>query len=205
MTAPSSFARGPLTDWLITYRKRYPLVDLELIQSNDYLDFQEHQLDFAFRQGPLPNSTLVAKRMFSIHWGVFVAPSLLSETGEIESSAALVDYPIISAGVQRNSLPWRFKSSVWQPSKAAMLFGDTGQCLQAAKAGLGFTYASRYEATPYLEAGDLVEVLVNERSEPADFYMVLPNRTHRSVKSETFIEHIAEEIIRFGEPDGLSF
>lgn len=204
ITAPSSFARGPLTDWLIRYRQQYPRVDIELIQSNDYLDFQKHQLDCAFRQGPLPNSSLIAKRLFSIHWGVFAAPSFLNQLDAITSPEQLAEYPIISSGVQKNSLPWRFSTSVWQPNTAALLFEDTEQCLKAAEAGLGFTYASRYEATELLQQGSLIEVLTDYRPTPADFFMVLPERTHRSLKSETFIQHIKQEVENFGKPDGLS-
>jgi len=205
ITAPSSFARGPLTDWLVRYRKRYPKVDVELIHSNDYLDFQEHQLDFAFRQGPLPDSVLVAQRIFSIHYGVFVSPSLLNECETLSNPSQLQAQNVIVSAAQKKALPWRFKDMTWQPKNPVILFEDIGQCLIAAKSGLGFTYASRYEATPFLDTGELVEVLIEHRPSPIGFYLVSPGRKYRSLKSEAFLSHVNQEILNFGKPDGLSF
>jgi len=205
LTAPSSFARGPLTQWLIHYRAKYPKVDIELIHSNDYLDFQQHQLDFAFRQGPLPDSSLIAQRMFSIQYGVFVAPEVLATVAEMSHPAQLLSQPIVVPGARNKLLPWRFKNEVWFPKDASMLFEDMGQCLLAAAAGQGFTYASRYEATPFLDSGEIVEVLIEHRPEPIGFYIVSPQRNYRSLKSETFLAHVMHERDVFGQADGLSF
>ncbi len=205
ITAPSSFARGPLTHWLIRYRAAYPKVDIELIHSNDYLDFQTHQLDFAFRQGPLPDSGLVAQRMFSIEYGVFASPARLAAASDLTHPDQLTTLPIISPGARQQILPWRFKHQVWVPKGATMLFEDMEQCLQAAAAGHGFTYASRYEATPFLRSGELQETLIDHRPEPVGFYLVSPHRQYRSLKSETFLQHVLQERDAFGLADGLVF
>jgi DNA-binding transcriptional LysR family regulator len=205
LTAPSSFARGPLTQWLISYHQKFPDVQIELIHSNDYLDFQEHLLDFAFRQGPLMSSSLIAQRLFGIHYGVFVSPQCLEQQGEPKQPSDLVHQPIVSSGAQGKSLPWRFKKENWLPQATALLFEDTEQCLQAAIGHQGFTYASRYEALPALKSGDLVEVLIKHRASPADFFLVYPDREHRSVKSQSFLDHVKSEIVAFGTPEGLRF
>lgn len=204
VTAPGGFARGPLTDWLIRYRQQHPKVDVQLIHSNDYLDFQTHQLDFAFRQGPLPDSSLIAQRLFRIHYGVFVAPERRAEGTPLDSPDQLTDHPIIASGAKGQSLPWRFRDRTWTPKTPNLMFEDIGQCLQAAAAGLGYTFASRYEAQPYLQAGTLEEALVNDRPEPVGFYLVSPSRSHRSLKNESFVRHVREEVERFGMQDGLS-
>lgn len=204
LTAPSSFARGPLAEWLIDYRTRFPKVQTELIHSNAYLDFQAHQLDVAFRQGPLPDSALVAKRLFGIQYGVFAAPLWVNRY-RLAEPRDLANVPCISAGVRGQTLPWRFRESVIEPNNVVMLFEDTEQCIQAAVAGLGCTYASRYDALPFVENGLLVECLQPDRAMPADFYMVTPQREHRSLKLSTFMSHIQSSIIAFGEPEGLVF
>lgn len=205
VTAPGGFARGPLTDWLVRYRQRYPRVDVQLIHSNDYLDFQIHRLDFAFRQGPLPDSSLVAQQLFRIHYGVFVAPQRLADDGPLNTPEQLADRLIVGCGAKGQSLPWRFRNHTWTPKEPSLLFEDIGQCLQAAAAGLGYTNTSRFEALPYLKAGTLEEVLVPHRPEPVGFYLVSPSRAYRSLKNESFVEHIVGEVAAFGRSDGLSF
>jgi DNA-binding transcriptional LysR family regulator len=204
VTAPGGFARGPLTDWLIRYRQNHPQVSMELIHSNDYLDFQAHQLDFAFRQGPLPDSSLVAQRLFQIHYGVFAAPGQVTGCTSPQTPDQLADRSTICSGVKGQSLPWRFSDRTWHPKTPSVLFEDIGQCLQAAAAGLGYTFTSRFEALPYLQAGSLEEVLVPYRPEPVGFYLVTPSRVERSKKNESFIQHVLEEVARFGMADGLS-
>lgn len=204
VTAPGGFARGPLTDWLIRYRQRHPQVTVELIHSNDYLDFQAYQLDFAFRQGPLPDSSLVAQRLFRVHYGVFTAPNRLTGHSPPQTPDQLVECPVICSGAKGQPLPWRFSDRTWHPKAPDLLFEDIGQCLQAAAAGLGYTFTSRFEALPYLQVGSLEEVLVQYRPEPVGFYLVSPSRAHRSLKNESFVRHVLEEVERFGMADGLS-
>ncbi|WP_411743466.1 LysR family transcriptional regulator [Reinekea sp.] len=204
ITAPSSFARGPLTEWIIRYRQMHPKVDIELIHSNDYLDFQEHRLNIAFRQGPLPDSGLISKRLFSIHYGVFVSPDVLVDDLPLVEPPELLSRALIATGAQGRSLPWRFQEHTLQPKTTGLIFEDATQCLLAAKAGQGYTYASRYEAMPFLDSGELVEVLSHSRADPFGFYVVYPNRDHLSKKNETFLTHILLEIEAFGRPDGLS-
>lgn len=205
VTAPSSFARVPLSQWLTGFRRSYPQVVTELIHSNQYLDFQEHQLDVAFRQGPLPSSSLVAKRLFGIEYGVFASPAWLDQQTEIAEPEDLNQVEVISTGVRRATLPWRFKNQTLQPKLVAMQFEEPNQCLQAAAQGIACTYASYFEASPWLQAGELVEILIAHRSEPASFYMVTQNREHRSIKLARFMAYIEKEILTFGKAEGLVF
>jgi DNA-binding transcriptional LysR family regulator len=203
LTAPGSFGRGPLTDWLTTYRLKYPQVTVELIHSNDYLDFQTHRLDGAFRQGPLPDSNLIATRLFGIQYGVFASPEWIAKNETISEPAQFQQIPVLSAGAKGRSLPWRFKDQSITPKQVIMLFDDMPQCLTAAAAGLGPTFAGFYEATPFLTSGQLVELMPEQRSVPADFYLVSPWRAHQSLKSESFLTHIQQEISDFGPQPGL--
>nr|WP_269783510.1 LysR family transcriptional regulator [Marinibactrum halimedae] len=205
VTAPSSFARGPLSTWMIQYKRCYPSVTIELIHSNDYLDFQTHQLDFAFRQGPLPNSTLIAKRLFSIQYGVFASPKWLATQPPLLVPSDLIHAPVIAMGAQGKPLPWRFRDQVIQPQRVQMLLEEPEQNLQAAITGLGYTFASRYDASPWEKQGALQEVLLNHRAEPAHFYLVSNSHRDRSLKAKTFLTHIEKSLMEFGEPDGLVF
>lgn len=203
VTAPSGFAQGPLAPWMIRFRQQYPQVKTELIHSNEYLDFQQHRLDIAFRQGPLASTSLVAKRIFGIEWGVFASPEWAQRYAEVKTAADLNHVPTIATGAGGQALPWRFKNQSYVPQAVEMLFEDSGQCLQAAVAGIGCTYAARYDALPLVREGKLVELLTHERAAAADFYMVMQSRQHRPLKSRVFIQHIEQEVSDFGQPEGI--
>lgn len=203
ITAPASFARGPFNDWLLNYRKAYPNVKTELIHSNDYLDFQQHQLDVAFRQGPLGDSALIAKRLFGVQYGVFVSPEWLKANPVPESLSDLLQQPLICVGARGKTLPWRFKSQTLHPKQPDMLFDDPEQCGKAAIAGLGCTYISRFEVRDALKSGALVELFPEENPEPVNFYMVYTERDYISKKTESFLRFIEQEVEAFGGQEGV--
>jgi DNA-binding transcriptional LysR family regulator len=203
ITSPSGFSQGPLATWMINFRQRYPQVKTELIHSNEYLDFQQHRLDIAFRQGPLPSTSLVAKRILGIQWGVFASPEWAQRYSAIKTPEDLNHAPVIAIGVRGQTLPWRFNNQNCTPQSVEMMFEDSNQCLQAAVAGIGCTYAARYDALPLVNEGKLVELLADARADAADFYMVMQSREHRPLKSTVFIEHIEKEIADFGQPEGI--
>ncbi len=203
ITAPGSFARGPLNDWLLNYRKAYPKVKTELIHSNDYLDFQQHQLDVAFRQGPLGDSTLIAKRLFGIEYGVFANPGWLASQSVPECLTDLLKLPLICVGVKGQTLPWRFKSQTLHPKNPDMLFDDPEQCARAAMAGLGCTYTSRFEVRDALKSGALIELFSEQKAEPVNFYMVYAEREYISKKTQSFLRFIEQEVEAFGGQEGV--
>ncbi|AFU98249.1 LysR family transcriptional regulator [Simiduia agarivorans] len=205
VTAPVSFARGPLTAWLIDYRRHYPQVAVELLHGNEYLDFQAHQLDFAFRQGPLPDSSLIARRLFGIHYGVYAAPELIARGRAINEPGDLTGQPVVAIGVDGRPLPWRFRNQDWVPEKPALMLEDPSQCVQAAEAGLGYTYISEYDAIPAVSRGSLAEVLAAERAPASDFYLVYSNREYHSKKNSAFLALVLDAVAQLRQTQGVSF
>ncbi|WP_087018420.1 LysR family transcriptional regulator [Thaumasiovibrio subtropicus] len=203
VTAPGSFARGPLNDWLIAYRKSFPKVKTAVIHSNDYLDFHQHQLDVAFRQGPLASSNLIAKRLFSIQYGLFASPDWLATQTVIKTPDDILDMPLICLSVKGQTLPWYFQGQTLHPKAPEMLFDASEQCISAAIAGLGLVYLNRYEVNAAIEAGELVEVLPEHKAHPVDFYMVYTEREFLSKKTRSFLQFIEKKVKAFEMAEGL--
>jgi DNA-binding transcriptional LysR family regulator len=206
ITAPIGFTNGPLSDWLIDYKKQNPEVKIELIDSNDYLNFQDHQLDFAFRQGPLNDSSLIAKELFKIKYGVFIAPELLAKTGPINSLNELTKQPLIAISAKGKALPWSFTDVNLQLKDVDMMFEDFWLCTKAAVQGLGITYASWYEAQPLVESGQLVSILEHLHPSPRAFYLLYTDRKFRPKKNQAFLTLVEQMSAQFKElPDSISY
>ena len=60
ITAPAGFAKWPLADWLIDYQRQFKQVKIELISSNQYLDFPTASTGLRLSTGAL--SRFIANR-----------------------------------------------------------------------------------------------------------------------------------------------
>lgn len=192
ITAPLGFSNEALSDWLIDYKKQNPEVKVELINSNDYLNFQDHQLDFAFRQGPLVDSNLIAKELFKIRYGVFIAPELLAQTGPINSLDELTKQPLIAISAKGKALPWRFADMNLQLKNVDMVFEDFRSCAKAATQGLGITYLSWFDAESLVENDQLVSILDHLQPSPIGFYLLYTDRKFRPKKNQAFLDLVDE-------------
>ena len=205
ITAPAGFAKWPLADWLIDYQRQFKQVKIELISSNQYLDFQQHQLDFAFRQGPLVDSSLIARLLFKIEYGVFVTPELLADIGPINSLQDLQGKPLITTSASTNALPWAFAKSKYQINQSQLMFEDTSLCLKAAVAGLGISYLSWYEAGPLVEQGKLVSILEHLKPPAMGFYLMYSNREFKPKKNQEFLRLVDTQSAQFDQLPGIIF
>ena len=197
ITAPIGFSNGPLSDWLIDYKKQNPEVKIELIDSNDYLNFQDHQLDFAFRQGPLNDSNLIAKELFKIRYGVFIAPELLAQTGPINNLDELTKQPLIAISAKGKALPWSFTDVNLQLKDVDMMFEDFRLCTKAAVQGLGITYSSWYEAQSLVESGQLVSILEHLHPSPMAFHLLYTGGKFRPKKNQAFLTLVEQMSSQF--------
>ncbi len=87
-------AATPALDHLLAplvpeFMDAYPLVQLELISGETYVDLIEERADLAIRIGALPDSTLNARRLGTTRLRVLAAPSYLAKHGAPPDAAAL--------------------------------------------------------------------------------------------------------------------
>jgi len=205
ITAPAGFAKWPLADWLIDYQRKFKQVKIELINSNQYLDFQQHQLDFAFRQGPLVDSSLISQLLFKIEYGVFATPQLLAEIGAINNLQDLQGKPLIATSANASALPWVFAENNFKINKSQLMFEDTSLCLKAAVAGLGISYLSWYEAGPLVKQGKLVSLLEHLKPTAMGFYLMYSNREFKPKKNQEFLRLVDTQSAQFDQLQGIIF
>src|SRR5690606_9486060 len=78
-----------LAPLLPAFLDAYPLVQLELVSGETYVDLIEERADLAIRIGALPDSTLNARRLGSSRLRVLAAPAYLARHGAPDSVDAL--------------------------------------------------------------------------------------------------------------------
>jgi DNA-binding transcriptional LysR family regulator len=83
ITAPFWLGTRVLAPMLSEFRRFYPEVHPQLLLGNDVVDLLAKEIDLALRLwvGPLPDSTLAARRIGSLPMGVYAAPTYLDRAG----------------------------------------------------------------------------------------------------------------------------
>lgn len=139
----------------------YPLVQLELVSGETYVDLIEERADLAIRIGVLPDSTLNARKLGASRLRIVAAPAYLARHGAprtpndlkqhrtlgFSAPASLNTWPLVHAGVEG-----------WTIAPAAT--ASSGETIrQLALAATGIASLSHFMTRADVAAGALVPVL----------------------------------------------
>lgn len=196
ITAPESFTQWPLGDWLIEFQKRYPSVEIELVSDNSQLHFDDHDLDFAFRLGPLPNSNLIAKELFKVSFGFFASSDFLAQHGMPRKMEALMDLPSIGCTVENQLLPWMIEKAGQQQvilPNTCFRVKDQNIALKAAIQGLGVVFLPISLVERHSGQEQLMPVLKSYWPKPEIFYLVYRDKESvHSARHRAFVQFITQ-------------
>jgi len=200
ITAPESFARWPLGEWLIEFQKQYPHISIELVTESSNLHFDEYELDFAFRMGPLNSSNLIAKPLFKLAFGYFASRKLIEESGSPSNIDELLALPSIGCTTDKALLPWVFKtgrSEQFFLPKAVFKVKDQSIALNGVEQGLGvgFLPVSLVEESPKYKM--LMPLLKTNWPKANQMYLVYRDKEHvMTARHKAFLNFIREHVKR---------
>lgn len=162
-------AATPALDHLLApllpdFLEAYPLVQLELVSGETYVDLIEERADLAIRIGALPDSTLNARRLGASHLRVLAAPAYLEKHAAPATVEDLKAHRTLgfTAPASLNTWPLRHAGGEgWTvaPTVAASS-GETVRHL--ALCGTGIASLSDWLTRADVEAGRLAPVLESE-------------------------------------------
>ncbi|NNG22133.1 LysR family transcriptional regulator [Telluria aromaticivorans] len=159
-------AATPALDHLLAplvpeFMDAYPLVQLELISGETYVDLIEERADLAIRIGALPDSTLNARRLGTTRLRVLAAPAYIAKYGAPLDVAALSGHRTLgfTAPVSLNTWPLQHAGGEgWTVTPAVSASsGETVRHL--ALGGAGIASLSDFLTRADVAAGRLAPVL----------------------------------------------
>lgn len=199
--ATSSFGQTYVTPAIVRYRQRYPSVSVELTLSQHMPDIIDEGYDVSVQLSvdELPDSSLVAQRLGTLHSVLCAAPSYLREHGAPRDVRDLSEHAC-----------FQFVSSVY-PTDRWLLEGPDGNetvhlrapgfrvnsadaLAVALKEGIGIGAVPMAAAVAALRDGSLVRVLPAYRLQPLTAYALYTSRRYLDAKIKTFVEFLRDEI-----------
>lgn len=139
----------------------YPLVQLELVSGETYVDLIEERADLAIRIGALPDSTLNARRLGTTHLRVLASPAYLDKHGMPPDAAALKAHRTLgfTAPASLNTWPLRHAGGEGWTVTPGVLASSGETVRHLALGGAGIASLSDFLTRADVEAGRLVPVL----------------------------------------------
>ncbi len=159
ISSNSFFGRIHILPYLNEFMALYPLVRIDMSFTDRLVDIIGDGFDLAIRNAPLPDSTLMARRLGSNRRVLCASPNYIARRGEPKTPSDLAQHDCIGM----SSLPvWHFQGPKGEISHtvSSTITGDNGDyAYDAALLGLGLSVKSVAHVWEDLHRGSLVAVM----------------------------------------------
>jgi LysR family transcriptional regulator for bpeEF and oprC len=181
---PGALARLFVIPKLPPFLARYPDLRLELGMGLRTVHLLEEGIDCVVRIGVQKDSSLVARRVGTMSTVCCASPAYLREHGiphrpEDPSAHRCVTYLANRTG---RVIDWEFAQ------------GEQKIQIVAGLMSLGIVKVANYVARPYLESGQLTQVLGDWTAEQSPISVMYPQSRHLSAKVRIFVDWVSDLI-----------
>ncbi|MCJ2378959.1 LysR family transcriptional regulator [Vibrio sp. ZSDZ34] len=193
ITAPVTFGEQVLAPLIHEFLLEYPQIELDMVLSNKKMDLVEEGFDLAVRLGRLEDSTMMARKLFDREVFVCASPSYLKRYGEPHTLSELKRHNCLRGSTRY----WRFdeKGDERLIHVDGRIQCNSGYALvDAALKGLGIVHLPDYYVQPYLQTGELVEVLSAYRGNQEGIWALYPQNRMLTSKVRTLINYLSESL-----------
>lgn len=185
IAAPPLAARKTVGPRLMDFAEQHPDVEFDLTTTNLFLDFFRDNIDLAFRVGPLTDSNLVARKLWSVDYCFCAGAKFIADRG-LSNTLSRKDFLALPALVAGQA--WVLDSGeTLQPKQIAHSFGDLDVIRQAVQRNLGVALLPR----DMVSGG--IQPLEVDSAKPLtrDMFAVYPSRRLLPVRVRKLIDHMA--------------
>lgn len=207
ITASVTFGRSALAPIVAEFLRRHPRITVSTLLLDRVTNLVEEGIDLAVRIGPLPDSTLVARRVGSVQRVLVASPDYLARRGVPTQPADLRLHAMIAFTGLMPNREWRFldgKSGNSVSFMPRLEINDAVTAIRMAEDGDGITVALSYMVADQLRSGRLALVLTEMTPPPVPVHLVYPQNRIIAPKLRAFIDftapRLAAEIERLSLP-----
>lgn len=191
ITASVTFGRSALAPVVGDFLNQHPRISVSVLLLDRITNLVEEGIDLAVRIGPLPDSSLIAKRIGTVRRVLVASPAYLAQRGKPQTPADLRLHSMIAFTGLMPNREWRFLDGRSGNSVSFMPrleINDAVSSIAAAEAGDGITIALSYMVAEMIKKGRLVTVL-DEFTPPAvPVSLVYPQSRLVSPKVRAFVD-----------------
>jgi len=201
-TAAMATMQFALRDIVATFLDRYPKVNVVAHANDRNVDIVGENYDVAVRAhaDPLPDSTLVQRKLAPAPWLLFAGAAYLDANGAPQAPADLRNHPSLFMMRSGVAPVWRLrhasaaKKEVVMSLTPRLLSDDMIALKQSAIAGLGVVALPGYVCRDDVRSGALRRVLPAWLAGDSTITALIPYRRGVLPSVRVFIDHLAAEL-----------
>lgn len=206
LTCTTDFALIAGNRWITGYLQRWPQVAVDVDFTPRLADLVHEGFDLALRVGVLEDSTLTARRLGTMAYGLFASPGYLARAGRPRDLEALRGHELLMFSTGAGRTGWQLQDAadpharpvrVDGPSRVRS--GSVTLLVQACMSGLGIARLPLAVAAT-LPPGQLEPVLERWTPVPVAVHAVFPSSRYLAPKVRAFIDHAVEHFGLDGLP-----
>lgn len=196
LTCSVGMAQFALRDVLVPFLVDNPKVDIIQHVTNRAVDLVEGGFDMAIRAhtGPLPDSSLIQRRLAHAPWHLFAGPAYLERAGVPTSPEALDGHMGLKLGYKPERGSWSLRGpdgvTATVPYQPRLCSDDMVTLKDAATNGLGIVGLPAYICRDDASCGRLVRVLPEWTAGDAEISLLLPSRRGVMPAVQALAEHL---------------
>lgn len=197
VTCTVDFASTVMAELVARFVARYPQAEVEVHSSNELVDLIGRGFDLGVRfsvKSVLRDSSLVARRVGTLHTRLVAAPAYLARRGTPRTLPELREHEWVMYKGLESVLFQLPRGQRRLPAKGRVRGDDMSFVLAAARAGVGIALLPAFLADPEISAGTLVPVLPKWKVSSGGVWVVHPPTRPLPARVSAFRDLVAEAL-----------
>ncbi len=197
ITAPIDLSTRHLGAIIAEFLASHPDIYIELDASDRVIDLIEEGFDVGVRFGPLPESTLIARKLCTFDGVLCAAPSYLARRGMPATVEELEDHDRVLFTPSPRTQSWTMlhgEASYEFGRPAHFASNNVGAVHDAALSGAGIAMLTDFMIAADMESGTLVPVLPEWRGREIEAHAVYPARQNLPPRLTLFLDHLSKAL-----------
>ncbi|MBP0624046.1 LysR family transcriptional regulator [Cupriavidus sp. LEh25] len=198
ISATVGFGRKVVAPLLEQFMKAYPDIAIELLLDDRPTDFASDQIDVAFRNGRIEDSSIIAKQLIPMQMALCAAPSYVAAYGLPCTLEELGQHECINFRFASGRVfEWEFKIDGHMRKylpRSRLTFNDSDLVLKAVLQGRGIAQLAGYQICDHIAANNLVVALARYAPDDRGHYICYLSRQHLPTRIRVFIDFMTQHI-----------
>lgn len=191
VTASVTLGRSLLAPVARAFLAEYPEIRLSVLLLDRVTNLIEEGIDAAIRIGPMPDSTLVGRKLGMVQHSLVASPAYLARHGTPAQPSDLTRHTMIAFTGLMPNREWRFldgRSGKAVSFAPRLEINDALVAIAAAEAGEGITAALSYMVAEQIRQGRLVPVLADVTPPAVPVHLIFPQSRMLAPKLRAFVD-----------------
>lgn len=177
LALPLGLGTNQLAEPISQFMDDHPEIEIEIDLNDRQIDLIEENIDLAIRVGDLEDSSLIARKLASVHFAICASPAYLARFGEPQHPAELSAHEVLVYSNVAVGKQWFYQQDGKRvsPRMKYRLSANNGEFLAAvAKRGQGIVSGPLALLQDLIERGELVQILTGFSKQVTGMYAVYP-------------------------------